>query len=540
MNSSPFVREDPTGPQNQNRSLPTPIVVDRLAAWLEGYDEEKKKILIDGFSFGFHVGFEGTTNNSIPKNLKSALDMPDLVTEHIKKELEAGRLAGPFTQPPFDNFQCSPLGLVEKKEKGKFRMIHHLSYPDGLSVNDQIPEEWSAVRYASICDAIDLVICLCDKAFMAKTDVKHAFRIVPLHPDIHHLFLLHWEGEFYVDLALPMGCSSSCLIFEAVSTAVEWIAKNKLGIESVHILDDFFLASVSKQVGSYQLQNFLDMCQDIGLPMAPEKTFWPSNVMSFVGYEIDTVNREVRLPMDKVQKCQHEISKLIKQKKATLREIQSLVGLLNFACAVILPGRPFLRRLIDLTIGLKAPHHFRRLSSPVKEDMMVWLSFLSAFNGKSLFPDTYISSAEDIQLFTDASGKIGFGALCGSAWFNGLWQGWWLDQNITLKELYPIVLAIETWGFSIMNKRLHIRTDNQALVPVINNQTSKEPLVMNLVRRMVLHCLKCNIIITASHIPGVQNTIADRLSRFQMKDFRELAPWADNLATRIPPLPDRL
>ena len=165
--------------------------------------------------------------------------MPDLLDSHIQKELEAGRVAGPYSFPPFNHFQCSPIGLVEKKEKGKFRMIHNLSFPEGESVNDQISEDWSAVRYANICSAIDLVISTCNKAFMAKTDVKHAFRIIPLHLDVRHLFLFQWNGQYYVDLALPMGCSSSCMIFEAVSTAVEWIAREKLGIQSVHILDDF-------------------------------------------------------------------------------------------------------------------------------------------------------------------------------------------------------------------------------------------------------------------------------------------------------------
>ena len=511
-----------------------------MAVWLEGYDETKKQFLLDGFENGFHVGFQGSTNNSVPKNLKSALDMPELVSEHIQKELHAGRIAGPFSEPPFDQFQCSPLGLVEKKEKGTYRMIHNLSYPDGSSVNDQIPVEWSAVRYASICNAIDIVIDLCDHAFMAKTDVKHAFRVVPLHPDVRHLFLLQWEGSYYVDLALPMGCSSSCLIFEAVSTAVEWIARNKLNIQSIHILDDFFLVSVSQQVGTVQLKAFLDMCEDIGLPMAPDKTFWPSNIMTFVGYEIDTMIGEVRLPLDKVEKCRIEISKLINKKKATLREIQSVIGLLNFACAVILPGRPFLRRLIDLTIGMKAPHHYRRLTQEVKEDMSVWLKFLSAFNGKSIFLDTYITHASDVQFFTDAAGKIGYGAICKSQWFKGLWSGWWLKQDIMLKELYPIVLAVELWGHKLVNKRIHIRTDNQSLVPVINKQTCTEPLVMILIRRLVLHCLKCNLFITASHIPGSKNLIADALSRFQMADFRKLAPRANELATPIPRLPEKL
>ena len=203
--------------------------------------------------------------------MASCSDFPDKVSDHIQKELEAGRIAGPFQTPPFLNFQCSPVGLIEKKEVGKYRMIQHLSHPEGSSVNDQIDREWASVRYATIGDAVDLVSGLCPQAFMSKTDVKSAFRTVPLHPEIRYLFVMHWQGQYYVDLTLPMGCSSSCQIFESLSTAVEWIAKTKLNISLVHILDDFFLAHVSEEIGKLQLQSFLEMCHDIGLPMAPEK-----------------------------------------------------------------------------------------------------------------------------------------------------------------------------------------------------------------------------------------------------------------------------
>ena len=51
------------------------------------------------------------------------------------------------------------------------------------------------------------------------------------------------------------------------------------------------------------------------------------------------------------------ISDFIHHKKVTLKEVQSLNGLLNFACSVIRPGRAFLRRLIDLTVGVCLPNH---------------------------------------------------------------------------------------------------------------------------------------------------------------------------------------
>ena len=89
--------------------------------------------------------------------------------------------------------------------------------------------------------------------------------------------------------------------------------------------------------------------------MAPKKTVGPSTVLTFAGIELDTVRSEARLPHDKVMRCTSMLSDYLKRKKVTLRELQSLIGLLNFACSVVLPGRAFLRHLIDLTIGISRP-----------------------------------------------------------------------------------------------------------------------------------------------------------------------------------------
>ena len=75
--------------------------------------------------------------------------------------------------------------------------------------------------------------------------------------------------------------------------------------------------------------------------MAPEKTFGPFTILTFAGVELDTIRCESRLPEDKLLKCQQLIDEFIKKKKATLRELQSLTGVLNFACSVVVPGRCF-------------------------------------------------------------------------------------------------------------------------------------------------------------------------------------------------------
>ena len=129
------------------------------------------------------------------------------------------------------------------------------------------------------------------------------------------------------------------------------------------------------------------LCSYPGIPMAPEKTVGPSTTLAFAGIELDTVLMEARLPQEKLDKCRELLSAFLRRRKVTLQEIQSLTGLLNFACKIIVPGRAFLRRLIDLTIGVQKPHFLIRLSREVKQDLLVWQSFLAGFNGRSFFSD---------------------------------------------------------------------------------------------------------------------------------------------------------
>ena len=76
------------------------------------------------------------------------------------------------------------------------------------------------MKYASVGDASKWIKRLGRGCFMAKTDVKSAFRIIPMQPADYSLLGLKWENLYYFDRTLPMGLSSSCAIFEAVSTAL--------------------------------------------------------------------------------------------------------------------------------------------------------------------------------------------------------------------------------------------------------------------------------------------------------------------------------
>lgn len=516
--------------------MPTPVLVERLVSILDGYNPFIIEQLVSGFRSGFPLHFEGPIRPCSANNLLSAIQNPVIVDQKILKEIEAGRFAGPFVSPPFTTFCISPLGVVPKKTPGEFRLIHHLSFPRGSSINDGISDEFSSVTYATINDAVSQIKLLGRGCFLAKTDIKSAFRIIPIRPEDYHLLGMQWKAMFYYDKCMPMGCSSSCKTFEMFSSALEWIAKSKMEIKHViHLLDDFLIIAPSFEQCQSQLNLFVQLCGFLSVPLAPEKTCGPSTMLSFAGVELDTVLFEARLPLDKVTKCLNIISDFLSRKKVCLKEIQSLVGLLNFACSVVCPGRAFLRRLIDLTLGIRHPYYKVRITKAVKADLNVWRSFLADFNGRSFFLEDVWYNSEQLSLYTDAAGALGFGAVFGNKWCYGEWPQSWTNFNIAVLEFYPIVLSLYLWGSAMQNRCILFFTDNEALVHVINKQSCRDKALMFFVRKLVLICLKLNIMFKAKHVKGIHNSLADALSRLQIRRFQQMAPVTmDSAPTVIP------
>ena len=110
---------------------------------MNGY--EYSVYLINGFSRGFRLGYVGDRVSFLTGNLKSCLELPDFVEEKIQKELKFRRIDGPFIRTPFDIFCVSPIGLVPKKEPNSYRVIQHLSYPEGTTSNDKIDPNLATV-----------------------------------------------------------------------------------------------------------------------------------------------------------------------------------------------------------------------------------------------------------------------------------------------------------------------------------------------------------------------------------------------------------
>ncbi|KAK3108908.1 hypothetical protein FSP39_018419 [Pinctada imbricata] len=380
------------------------------------------------------------------------------------------------------------------------------------------------------------------KTLLAKMDVKSAFRLMIINPGDFDLLGIKFQDEYYIDKCLPLGCAKSCKLWENFSTFLEWYLRKKVGLDTVHhYLDDFlFMGKHDTNECTKLMTEFVTICDFIGVPLAHEKTVGPTTKLVFLGIEIDTIEMMIRIPSEKVENLKVLIQTLLRKKSVKLKEMQSLVGSLNFFSKAVPNARAFNRRFYDATIGVTKPHHHIKLTNEIKDDMNMWLEFLEKFNGVRILHDQEWFGNDVINLYTDSSGNqnLGCGGYCDGSWFYWQWPNDWEEpvfKEMTFLELVPILLAVKVWGMTYLkNKKIIMHVDNQALVSVINRQSSKSKTVMKLVRAMVLYLLKFNILFRAQHIFGKQNNVADALSRKQFELFRELAPRANTNPEEIP------
>ena len=79
----------------------------------------------------------------------------------------------------------------------------------------------------------------------------------------------------------------------------------------------------------------------IGLPIKDSKTVYPCTDISVHGLQLNSATMIASLPADKINKAITQLLGLSRKKKISLQALQSICGLLNFACKAVVPGRPF-------------------------------------------------------------------------------------------------------------------------------------------------------------------------------------------------------
>ena len=468
--------------------------------------------------------------------MESAYAHKQVVDNYLQEELSLGRVAGPFAHSLVPHGQISRFGVIPKHHKpNSWRLIIDLSHPQGYSVNDGIPSSLCSIKYITIDDAINQILSLGKGTMMAKIDIKSAFRLLPVHPADRHLLMMNWNNSIYIDLCIPFGLRSAPKLFNVAADLLQWIAEHNGVTPLLHYLDDFLtLGPPDSDVCHHNLTTLKHLCHTLGVPLALEKVEGPATSLPFLGIILDSERMEVRLPADKLDRIKGLLTTWLDKKKATKREILSLVGLLQHAAKVVRCGRSFVSRMYATAARVQELEYFTRLNSDFRSDLWWWHTFLVEWNGISLLRYSSSPTKHDFCIQTDASGSWGCAAFFQGEWLQLPWNEAWTSVGIMAKELAPILLSIAVWGTRLAKKRALFQCDNMSVVEALKKGSSKDRVVMQLLRSLWFYVAHYDIDLTCVHIMGVANTTADYLSRNNMSSFFSLNPQASTLPTPLP------
>ena len=229
------------------------------------------------------------------------------------------------------NYIQSPIGLLLKSGLNKTRLIFHLSYNFGSSeqersLNYHTPRRKCTVKYWDL----DEVIRAClevqkelDKLdsghfsiYLGKLDAKSTFHILLLKQSSWKwLTMMAFNStlgkrQFFVNKCLSFGASISCVLFQCFSDVLCHIIHFRTCSQPRKItnyLDDFLFVAITHLICNAMIQKFLEMCMELGVPIADDKIVWGCTRLVFFGIPLDGQHLLLYIPEEK---CVHAIKML--------------------------------------------------------------------------------------------------------------------------------------------------------------------------------------------------------------------------------------
>ena len=532
----------------------------RLRAQLGWWRENKapraiQNILEHGVKIDFHTP---------PKPFKvSPLLVADRDVEFALSDLAKGDRLGAY-QPllPGGKDFLSRSRIDTRPGSGKQRVVHNYR-----RINEFVAKR--TCRYENVKDLPQL---LRPGDWMLSLDVSGAFWHIPLHASTAHFLSFHFAlpefvvtadgsrravplqpGGYWVQpprglryqvverscRATPFGFTNSPFVWTKV---IKVLAKamRRAGIRCLWFVDDALLALPSKAAACAARTLVEEMFVRSGLTRAPDKGVWqPTRVLpDHLGFEISTVGPRGHFKVP-VRRCL-ELSRGAKDllcragrdarfvPSELLRTFIGRAASITHACA---QARFRLRSLHNVA---ELWDERSRLDRAATRDLQWWLTFTydAPANGVDLWP-----APPTKAIYTDASSTLGYGAVLQAPFAaRKSFGGWWTlpereQWHITLKELVAVRKGVAAFADDLRGHVVRLWEDNQAVVHIIRNKTSRSPMLMAELRALLQLLETLHIRLEPRYIRSELNP-ADEFSRLTDRDAWSLKPHVQRMLQR--------
>ena len=344
-------------------------------------------------------------------------------------------------------------------------------------------------------------------------DLKDAYFHVLVHPRDRKWLRFVWKDSIFQFRALPFGLASAPWVFTKITREL-CIHARQSGIRLRVYLDDWMILGSTQAQCRSHTDSILALCSRLGFSLNPEKCdLTPAQSFTYLGMAFDTTKWLVKPSPQRLERLSTLLQSLLGQSHAPARQLAALLGQMESLSPLIPLGRlhkrEFQRRFRD---------RWSQASQPWDKKLQLGTWFQSAV--AQWTTQAWLSQGVPItlpppqgELFTDASNS-GWGAHFESLTASGTWPPEMRDRHINILELEAVVLALRSFCQHLAGKHVRLCTDNTTVACYINKQggARSRPLSRR-TEQLLLWCQAQSISLTAKHVPGKLNVLADSLSR---------------------------
>ena len=495
------------------RAVPSGLNIDAWKRYLTEYDDRQVTQMLE---YGWPINFDRSKPLcSTLKNHATATQHEQDIDFYIATELSHGALLGPFSGPPTMPTHISPLMTRLKKDSIHRRVIMDLSWPEGASINEGVDGECylggeAHIKLPTVQFMEDRVLELGQGAYMYKTDLARGYRQLRVDPTDWPLLGFQHGGKFYLDLCPPFGLKTSALFMQRTSEAISYI-HGRRGYLSRPYLDDFGGAEASVIRADAALDELQAIMGELGVVEAAKKVCRPAQCMIWLGIRFDTRDMTMRIPDGKMGEIKEVLTEWEGRHRVTQREMQSLLGLLQFSASVSPPARIFTNRMLENM--REAPRRgTETLSLGFKRDLRFFIDVWPGYNGVRILEKRDIQCQSELEL--DAC-TTGCGAFNGAQYYSEKFPEDIIREQhpIAHLELLNIVVAVRTWASDWAHQRVAVQCDNMNACLATRSGRSRDPYMQACVRELFILSTRHDLELQVTHRPGIAMVRADALSR---------------------------
>ena len=323
----------------------------------------------------------------------------------------------------------------------------------------------------------------------------------------------------YQFTCLPFGLSPSARLFTKTLKPVIAFLRS-MGIRLLIFSDNILITADSPERAAEHTEIVIRVLESLGFVIKKKTSILkPTQTILFLGFIVNSIKMLLLLPEEKLQKLKSSALSLL-ENVPTAREVLSFLG----QCQAVLPAlqmafRAIQRDLIQVISPQGDKVNYKKtisLSEGAIKDLLWWTQGPAQANGSVIIPPKV-----DSVIFSDAS-KIGWGAHLLEISIGGRWKELEALDYINYLELEAAYLALRAFLPLIKGNHVQFGLNNRTAVAYINRLGgTRSQHLTALALDIWCYALDRNMVISAIHVPGKRNCIADGKSRI----FHDSIEW---------------